>query len=365
MRSGAGRSPRARGSRHAPPWRERGRGPIPACAGEPRTPGTRRTCHRADPRVRGGARGRSCDFSRSTGRSLRARGSRRPPRHEVGPLGPIPACAGEPSGPTWGSRASEADPRVRGGAILALWTLEWRGGRSPRARGSRRGPQEITRGEGPIPACAGEPRARRPPTRTRRADPRVRGGAVVRWTLANPRWGRSPRARGSPSSSGTPPTRPGPIPACAGEPTRPGDRPWQRGADPRVRGGADEHAKDRGHRWGRSPRARGSRGPDGLGDQGMRPIPACAGEPGPLGPLPWQREADPRVRGGAFAWGRATRHEAGRSPRARGSPLLQTRQLRGPGPIPACAGEPLLDSRRPFAGRADPRVRGGAWGGIS
>ncbi len=148
------------------------------------------------PRARGS---RSGDLARGEigGRSPRARGSPASPSANDVAAGSIPACAGEPAG-SLGLRASRrVDPRVRGGASHAAMMYSRATGRSPRARGSRLAGDGCGIGSGSIPACAGEPEI---PLRHRPAhgvDPRVRGGAIRHSAADFPSTGRSPRARGS------------------------------------------------------------------------------------------------------------------------------------------------------------------------
>ena len=92
-----GPSPRMRGSRTPAPGARRGRGSIPACAGEPRRPAPRCWCRRVHPRVCGGALVPRTAAGSEAGPSPRVRGSRvRDVFRGVG-VGSIPACAGEPS----------------------------------------------------------------------------------------------------------------------------------------------------------------------------------------------------------------------------------------------------------------------------
>ena len=76
-----------------------------------------------------------------------------------------------------------------------------------------------------------------------------------------------------------------------------------------------------------------------------RSIPACAGEPRAQYILNPYYAVYPRVCGGAFREYRAHSSAVGLSPRVRGSPLVILLDKRIPGSIPACAGEPRLNSR--------------------
>src|SRR6266568_1147605 len=192
-------------------------------------------------------------------------------------------------------------------------------GRSPRARGSHAGQRALHIPDGSIPACAGEPRTKPPPPSLRRVDPRVRGGAPGMELAPAEDTGRSPRARGSLLVAVLEKGLPRSIPACAGEPSPGFARSPSPGVDPRVRGGASGTVTIAVPREGRSPRARGSPRQRVFHDLLQGSIPACAGEPTtPSRARPTSR-VDPRVRGGACTARRWTKTRHGRSPRARGS----------------------------------------------
>ncbi len=191
-------------------------------------------------------------------------------------------------------------------------------------------------------------------------DPRVRGGAEDHADRAGADDGRSPRARGSRDRADHVLSGRGSIPACAGEPwTRHATRRDTR-VDPRVRGGASPEPPPPPPVTGRSPRARGSRLRPVLRDQRRRSIPACAGEPEPEDLGHDEVGVDPRVRGGASDGVLHANHYHGRSPRARGSHVPRDVPLHAQGSIPACAGEPRCAAPGPRRWRVDPRVRGGA-----
>ena len=274
--------------------------------------------------------------------------------------GAIPACAGEPAGELVPHPHEKGDPRVRGGAYTIGGTLQCSQGRSPRARGSRSPAGREAGREGAIPACAGEPVRRSRAGRPEKGDPRVRGGAVYAIRNHEGKWGRSPRARGSPKPGGGRRDGAGAIPACAGEPASSAQAPRRSRGDPRVRGGAGDRRALRTFDKGRSPRARGSRRHDHCLDRPYGAIPACAGEPRSRRTEVSSTRGDPRVRGGATRGSRGGSTSPGRSPRARGSqPAVARVQVRL-GAIPACAGEPSYRRRQRVPSRGDPRVRGGA-----
>ncbi len=111
-----------------------------------------------------------------TGLSPHARGNL---RNTVSPhslVGPIPACAGEPSHEFFLAVMGRAYPRMRGGTALILSSLWPWLGLSPHARGNHLLPMNRKRPGGPIPACAGEPPDMAPYITLTGAYPRMRGG---------------------------------------------------------------------------------------------------------------------------------------------------------------------------------------------
>ena len=91
--------------------------------------------------------------------------------------------------------------------------------------------------------------------------------------------GLSPLARGNPLRLRGPLIGNGPIPACAGEPLVTARLAKQAGAYPRLRGGTCNRCKTTLLLWGLSPLARGNQGKQNIASHCPRPIPACAGEP--------------------------------------------------------------------------------------
>ena len=168
-----------------------------ACAGEPGTPSSKRFRMRVYPRVCGGAE--------------------YPPPYDP-PLGSIPACAGEPIQNHVRDCCNGVYPRVCGGASVARIRTIKPEGLSPRVRGSPGATIYRSWHSGSIPACAGEPKrgsASRPPARVY---PRVCGGAMSMQDAVIQDVGLSPRVRGSHHYSQHHVRGQGSIPACAGEP---------------------------------------------------------------------------------------------------------------------------------------------------
>ena len=141
----------------------------------------------------------------------------------------------------------------------------------------------------------------------------------------DPRWrlmcavqpGRSPHARGRQCCGGLVAVLNGSIPACAGETV----------------------AKHR--------------------STGRRRVPACAGETQVRVKNGAQARVDPRMRGGDYIWSGIPRACQGRSPHARGRRGPRCNGWRFPWSIPACAGETPHPCRRRRPYQVDPRMRGG------
>ena len=193
-----GRSPRTRGRLTAIVPSDAEVRSIPAYAGETAGRGTLRSRAQVDPRVRGGdCRIGSCR-ARGLGRSPRTRGRPKPRTRPSYRPRSIPAYAGETAQSGWISAPQWVDPRVRGGDISSIVTLDPSPGRSPRTRGR---PLLVIRHggyRGSIPAYAGETSGVLPGCSKRRVDPRVRGGDMDRSVASMKASGRSPRTRGRP-----------------------------------------------------------------------------------------------------------------------------------------------------------------------
>ncbi len=294
------------------------------------------------------------------GRSPRVRGSQPPANRRTTPSGSIPACAGQPTTELRCRVLCRVDPRVCGAAHLPTKLALSELGRSPRVRGSlvQSSPGRSRRGS--IPACAGQPSAGSRVDQIDKVDPRVCGAAQRDGLSAHRAEGRSPRVRGSPCASRRARRSRGSIPACAGQPSRPGrdrDRPR---VDPRVCGAADGRTRVDRAKLGRSPRVRGSLAPEKKKIAGLGSIPACAGQPKCRRHASWWIWVDPRVCGAAQPGRRRAAAPTGRSPRVRGSPERLLARLTAMGSIPACAGQPCASSTSAARTRVDPRVCGAA-----
>ncbi len=338
-----GLSPHARGNPLAIGLPDTGRGPIPACAGEPRSVYSNDTLAGAYPRMRGGTMASMCWGLTGRGLSPHARGNPPSPFVQTHLLGPIPACAGEPCSETSHPLSRRAYPRMRGGTFATAFRYLKIRGLSPHARGNPAGTASGDGYEGPIPACAGEPQRGGRQHKCGRAYPRMRGGTRGVGLCGHPSWGLSPHARGNHAGSVLGGNSPGPIPACAGEPCTCATTMLASRAYPRMRGGTIDLSNNPCVVRGLSPHARGNRMGAGEAPTPSGPIPACAGEP------TYQRlpcgvsRAYPRMRGGTYTPVTVPVASPGLSPHARGNPPHAWAERRWSGPIPACAGEPAID----------------------
>ena len=195
-------------------------------------------------------------------------------------------------------------------------------GLSPRVRGNPQTEGQLVEDEGSIPACAGEPPAKKVLTRRRRVYPRVCGGTRRGAPLRPPLRGLSPRVRGNPTAPACRPFCARSIPACAGEPA-PGSplSPLSPLSPvyPRVCGGTAGHRSGTPSWWGLSPRVRGNHFGVSVVGCRVRSIPACAGEPSHRPHAGGRGWVYPRVCGGTQVRRRDCNSCQGLSPRVRGN----------------------------------------------
>ena len=175
--------------------------------------------------------------------------------------------------------------------------------------------------------------------------PRVCGGTVVIRSSVMLNGGLSPRVRGNRGGSSTARSTGRSIPACAGEPPRPGAGAVNYPVYPRVCGGTQTTRGPPHAHMGLSPRVRGNRvvyllviGVDGS-------IPACAGEPEEISIGGGADRVYPRVCGGTAPALPLGAGQVGLSPRVRGNPQPGPVISERTGSIPACAGEPSAEYR--------------------
>ena len=234
--------------------------------------------------------------------------------------GSIPACAGEPSWYPSRPRPQRVYPRVCGGTVWPRLRDRTPRGLSPRVRGNHGHRLARAGGGGSIPACAGEPARPGTQFRTFRVYPRVCGGTRPSGFVLAGSTGLSPRVRGNRYIVARSCFPNGSIPACAGEPVRVSVPRCRVRVYPRVCGGTHESVTGEPNKYGS--------------------IPACAGEPKSKALIVRVKRVYPRVCGGTATRITATTTLSGLSPRVRGNRYRWGPRHVVSGSIPACAGEP-------------------------
>ncbi len=207
-------------------------------------------------------------------------------------------------------------------------------------RGNRRHPGAPDRRAGPTPARAGQPSSRRPPRSASRAYPRACGATSGSSGPPRSAQGLPPRVRGNRSPRCGIPLSAGPTPARAGQPSEPSRGHYLRGAYPRACGATASVTTALLIGYGLPPRVRGNRFPSWSSSTGSRPTPARAGQPTRYGSARGVPPAYPRACG---ATRRLRGHRVppgGLPPRVRGNRLLDAPQGVDHGPTPARAGQP-------------------------
>ena len=194
----AGLSPRVRGNPEDPPPAVARGGSIPACAGEPGGGLGGVATKGVYPRVCGGTQRAKTQGDRPKGLSPRVRGNRPELVRRRVADGSIPACAGEPTPPSWRVWGGRVYPRVCGGTAPCRLKVGVLAGLSPRVRGNRRPGQAGVHPCGSIPACAGEPATQCESSAPSRVYPRVCGGTMGVNDIRRMEGGLSPRVRGNP-----------------------------------------------------------------------------------------------------------------------------------------------------------------------
>ncbi len=168
-------SPRARGTPHRPIRRRVLRRFIPACAGNTYTAARGITASAVHPRVRGEHGGPPENASTGAGSSPRARGTRAKTAGQPSDRRFIPACAGNTKAKMPEGSRSAVHPRVRGEHGIDAAGSSVNTGSSPRARGTRDLLAAAEDAARFIPACAGNTRRRAGVHGRRAVHPRVRG----------------------------------------------------------------------------------------------------------------------------------------------------------------------------------------------
>ena len=293
-----------------------------------------------------------------TGPSPRARGIRvgeaaRPAAH-----GSIPASAGNPRSRRPGRRRRRVHPRERGESLVASGGAPAADGPSPRARGILNAVEGRPIGLGSIPASAGNPADRGAPADMVRVHPRERGESDHRPRARLPAPGPSPRARGIRRRAYPAPMRRGSIPASAGNPPFYLYAARELRVHPRERGESAMGLSAEESATGPSPRARGILDGHAAAADGLRSIPASAGNPSRRRPGSRWAWVHPRERGESTSRCRSAASMPGPSPRARGIPAPARSARRRPGSIPASAGNPRPGRAPRSKAWVHPRERG-------
>ena len=272
---------------------------IPACAGNSDAATPWLDSCTVHPRVCGELGWCNSRSARAGGSSPRVRGTRRRGGGRLGALRFIPACAGNSS-------------PVNTCAVLVV-------GSSPRVRGTRRAPVRGAADGRFIPACAGNSAGRtRSPCRFP-VHPRVCGELMKQCTIVLSKFGSSPRVRG---------TR-GPFPSARGPPP---------GSSPRVRGTLQRERPFL---------------------EGLRFIPACAGNSRRAPPPPARSAVHPRVCGELARFAVIVSNRVGSSPRVRGTLRRRNARSERRSVHPRVCGELMQAGQTAVGtGGSSPRVRG-------
>ena len=172
-------------------------GSIPALAGEPGVwPGAQRN-QKVYPRACGGTVDTGRLRASVQGLSPRLRGNLLTASEIETIRRSIPALAGEPIPAMVGAIVPRVYPRACGGTCSHIITTANSQGLSPRLRGNHIYPQ-FTRGPmGSIPALAGEPRLKTLTANPNQVYPRACGGTSATSTIKEKPAGLSPRLRGN------------------------------------------------------------------------------------------------------------------------------------------------------------------------
>ena len=199
-------------------------------------------------------------------------------------------------------------------------------GPSPRVRGNLAFFVDTADLAGPIPACAGQPSRSARAFMVFWAHPRVCGATLCASRNAFALVGPSPRVRGNRANPDGKSVAEGPIPACAGQPVAEIRAVTVARAHPRVCGATAVAPLVIELGQGPSPRVRGNQPCAGRGSWVSGPIPACAGQPSqPFARWRWIG-AHPRVCGATVPTLMANRLQKGPSPRVRGNRLPRFEQ---------------------------------------
>ena len=195
-KSAPGLSPRGRGKRRRSPGPAKGRGSIPAWAGETYLDPEELQIRPVYPRVGGGNGRRPGRRPHHPGLSPRGRGKPRKLAAHRPHAGSIPAWAGETAWPRPCPHRSRVYPRVGGGNTWRKGAMRTMVGLSPRGRGKHGDFYGQMVGMGSIPAWAGETGNGLAAAQICQVYPRVGGGNGLQDLDTPTARGLSPRGRG-------------------------------------------------------------------------------------------------------------------------------------------------------------------------
>ena len=299
-----------------------------------------------------------CATHSPQGSSPHARGTRFHVREVVEPFGIIPACAGNTWCLVCWCCVGWDHPRMRGEHVRTAWRRLGNRGSSPHARGTPRGRLESRGPVGIIPACAGNTRWASGIPRRCRDHPRMRGEHKFEACVRIGVEGSSPHARGTRPPVRVSIRPLGIIPACAGNTVRWRVRHVGLQDHPRMRGEHFNAVRSATSPQGSSPHARGTPQQRLRVGFGAGIIPACAGNTSRIVRSLLGIWDHPRMRGEhMFDEVSGDRYE-GSSPHARGTRLIVPMRGLARGIIPACAGNTWWNAVPAVASRDHPRMRG-------
>ena len=192
---------------------------------------------------------------------------------------------------------------------------------------------------GLIPASAGKTFSAQASGPCPSAHPRACGENLIIPDTHATYTGSSPRVRGKPGRCFASCSHERLIPACAGKTQIPSYARIAFQAHPRVCGENLAQNSPFSKATGSSPRVRGKQARNDRNRPRRGLIPACAGKTGRPGYRFLWRRAHPRVCGENSTQDKTTPVKTGSSPRVRGKPLEDLKQLHKDGLIPACAGK--------------------------
>ncbi len=256
--------------------------------------------------------------------------------------GSSPHARGTLSHSTGISTADRFIPACAGNAQNIRQLDDVYNGSSPHARGTRpRSAWRLPAGRF-IPACAGNAGQIRRRILPQPVHPRMRGERAESPKSVLPRSGSSPHARGTLSILVCLVCAGRFIPACAGNAATDKRGKSRKPVHPRMRGERHKFLGIVLPVAGSSPHARGTLIAGPVEHLGPRFIPACAGNAAQSQSVAHQRTVHPRMRGERSAGGDANVSSYGSSPHARGTPRAFFPAADGVRFIPACAGNATL-----------------------